>query len=171
MCDHTREPTVLSRVSCRPSHLNVDRFHQPCLLPGRTSRMGEDCRPRTTWRPLTFAGSPALPPLRLTGGIATPTRRYHGRMFIHPFPLPLRVPPREQKGARTHAGSGPSRVRRRLFSACLGDPIPLATLFRSLILDHGVLLIISISGPRILISNVLIDTSLHHSFQSVLVRS
>ena len=30
--------------------------------------IGEDCRPRTTWRPLTLAGSPALPPLRLTGG-------------------------------------------------------------------------------------------------------
>ena len=37
-----------------------------------------------------------------------------------------------------------------------------------LILDHGVLLIISISGPKIIISNVLLDTSLHHSFQSVI---
>ena len=35
VCFHTREPTVLSRVSCRPSHLNIDRFHQFCLLPGR----------------------------------------------------------------------------------------------------------------------------------------
>ena len=68
MCHTTREPTVLSRVSCRPSHLNVDRFHQPCLLPGRTSRTGEDCHHRTTWRPLTLAGSPVLPPLRLAGG-------------------------------------------------------------------------------------------------------
>ena len=24
--------------------------------------IGEDCRPRTTWRPLTLAGSPVLPP-------------------------------------------------------------------------------------------------------------
>ena len=32
VCRHTLEPTVLSRVSCRPSHLNVDRFHQPCLF-------------------------------------------------------------------------------------------------------------------------------------------
>ena len=52
------EPTVLSRWSCRPSHLNTDRFHQPCLLPGRTSRIGEDCRPRTAWRPLTLFGQP-----------------------------------------------------------------------------------------------------------------
>ena len=34
VCRHTWEPTVLSRLSCRPSHLNVD-FHQPCLLPWR----------------------------------------------------------------------------------------------------------------------------------------
>ena len=33
VCRHTREPTVLSRLSCRPPHLNVDRFHQPCLFP------------------------------------------------------------------------------------------------------------------------------------------
>ena len=36
VCHHTREPTVLSRVSCRPFHLNIDLFHQPCLLPWRT---------------------------------------------------------------------------------------------------------------------------------------
>ena len=35
--------------------------------------------------------------------------------------------PPQQESARTHAGSGPSRVRRRLFLACLGDPIPPAT--------------------------------------------
>ena len=40
----------------------------------------------------------------------------------------------------------------------------LYTLFCSLILDHGVLLIIFISDPKILISNILLDTSLHHSF-------
>ena len=32
----TREPTVLSRVSCRPFHLKIDRLHKPCLLPWRT---------------------------------------------------------------------------------------------------------------------------------------
>ena len=32
---HHTQPTVLSRVSCRPLHLYIDRFHQPCLLPGR----------------------------------------------------------------------------------------------------------------------------------------
>ena len=47
----------------------------------------------------------------------------------------------------------------------------LYTLFCPLILDHGVLLIISISGAKILISYVLLDTSLHHSFQSVMIRS
>ena len=57
----------MSKVSCRPSHLNLDRFHQPCLVPGRTSRTSEDCHPRTTWRQLTLAGTRVLPPLRLTG--------------------------------------------------------------------------------------------------------
>ena len=59
----------MSRVSCRSSHLNFDRFHQPCLLPGRTSRIGGACRfPVPRGGHLPFAGSPALPPLRLTGG-------------------------------------------------------------------------------------------------------
>ena len=85
MCHHTREPTVLSRVSCRPPHLNVDRFHQPCLLPGRTSRIGEDCRPRTTWRPLTLFEQPGSSSFASHWRFfATPTRRYHGRMLIHP---------------------------------------------------------------------------------------
>ena len=62
VCHHTREPTVLSRVSCRPSHLNIDRFHQPCLFSWAHSRIGEDGHPRTTWRPLTLAGSMVLHP-------------------------------------------------------------------------------------------------------------
>ena len=59
----------------------------------------------------------------------------------------------------------------------VGFPLPtisknsLYTLFCSLILDHGVLLKISNSVPKILISNFLLDTSLHHSFQSVIIRS
>ena len=70
VCHHTREPTVLSRVSCRPSHLKIDRFHQPCLIPGRTSRIGEDCRfPVPRGSHLPFLGSPTLPPSRLTGGL------------------------------------------------------------------------------------------------------
>ena len=121
MCDHTREPTVLSRVSCRPSHLNFNRFHQPCLLPGRTSRIGGSCRfPRTTWRPLTLAGSTVLPPCVSLEVFATPTRRYHGRMLVHPSPT-------SSLGVCTHAGPGPLRARRRLLVACLGDRIPLAT--------------------------------------------
>ena len=86
-------------MSVPPRPLNFDLFHQPYLLPWRTPYcrrlrlawvgIGEDCRPRTTWRPLTLAGS--------TGGIATPTRRYHGRTFIRPssplLPLLLHVPP------------------------------------------------------------------------------
>ena len=56
---------------------------------------------------------------------ATPTRRYHGRMLVHPSPPACATP--FPKGAATHASSGPSRLRRRLLHACLGDPISLAT--------------------------------------------
>ena len=49
---------------------------------------------------------------------------------------------------------------------------PLSTLFCLLILlDHGACLIISIPGPKILISNVLLDTSFYHRPQSVIIRS
>ena len=59
----------------------------------------------------------------------------------------------------------------------VGFPLPtisknsLYTLFCHLILDHGVSFIISISGAKILISYFLLDTSFHHCFQSVIIRS
>ena len=53
----------------------------------------------------------------------------------------------------------------------LSPRIPLYTLFCPWNLDHGVSLIISISGAKIHISYVLLDTSLHHSFQPVIIRS
>ena len=59
----------------------------------------------------------------------------------------------------------------------VGFPLPtisknsLYTLFCPWFLDHGVSFIISVSGAKILISNFLLDTSLHHSFQSVIIRS
>ena len=71
VCRHTREPTVLSRVSCRPFHQNFVSFHQPSLLHWRTpychrntagfGKEGEDCRPRTTRRPHTLFGQPGSP--------------------------------------------------------------------------------------------------------------
>ena len=59
----------------------------------------------------------------------------------------------------------------------VGFPLPtisknsLSTRFCPLILDHGVSVIISISGTKIPISYVLLDTSLHHRLQSVIIRS
>ena len=47
----------------------------------------------------------------------------------------------------------------------------LYTLFCPLILDHGASFIISVSGLKILRSQILLDTSLHHRFQSVMIRS
>ena len=90
MCHHTREPTVLPRVSCRPLHLNIDRFHQPCLLPWRTSGVGEDCPPRTTWRPLALAGNPVFPPCATNWRFLS--RRPARQDVNSPF-SPLRVPP------------------------------------------------------------------------------
>ena len=133
MCHHIREPTVLSRVICRPFHLNIDRFHQPCLLPGRTSRIGEDCRPRTTWRPLTFFWRAAALLFILCVSLevfATPTRRYHDQMLIIHLSLPACATPRG-KGVctHTHTRSGPSRVRRRLSETCPWGPHPPGHLF------------------------------------------
>ena len=118
MCHHTREPTVLCRVSCRPFHLSFDRFHQPYLSPGRPSRIGEDCRPRTTWRPLTLLGQPGSSSFASHWRFfATPTRRYHGRMSIHPSTL--RVPPRLEKVfAHTQV-----RERRGPAAACCGPAL------------------------------------------------
>ena len=69
VCHHTREPTVLSRVSCRPLHLNFDRFHQPCLLHGAhfQDRWGLSS-PYHVAATYPYWSNPALPPLRLTGG-------------------------------------------------------------------------------------------------------
>ena len=76
----TREPSsrtipTLDR-SCRPPHLNVDRFHYPGASPychrctaGCWAGIGEDCRfPVPRGDHLPFWCSPVLPPLRLTGG-------------------------------------------------------------------------------------------------------
>ena len=58
-----------------------------------------------------------------------------------------------------------------LVSHCQQSPEnSLYTLFCPLILDHGVLKI-SASGPKVLMSNFLFDTSFHHSIQSVIIRS
>ena len=47
----------------------------------------------------------------------------------------------------------------------------LFTLFCSMILDHGVSFIISVSGFKILHSQILLDTSFRHRLQSVIIRS
>ena len=59
----------------------------------------------------------------------------------------------------------------------VGFPLPtiskssLFTLFCPLILDHGVCLIISVSGFKMHNSYILLDTSFHHCLQSVIIRS
>ena len=50
----------------RPPRLQDPRARRNPLLPPVTAscwaRTGEDCRPRTTWRPLSLAGSPVFSP-------------------------------------------------------------------------------------------------------------
>ena len=59
----------------------------------------------------------------------------------------------------------------------VGFPLPtisknsLSTLVCPVILDHGACFKISISGAQIRHSQILLDTSFHHGFQSVIVRS
>ena len=113
--------TVFTSLACYPgASPYCHRYTAGCW-----AGIGEDCRPRTTWRPLTLFGQPGSP------SFATHWRYCHADETVprqdvnSPFSL-LRVPPRRRKGVCTHARSGPSRVRRRLLWTCLGDPIPLA---------------------------------------------
>ena len=54
---------------------------------------------------------------------------------------------------------------------CQHSPRVLCSRCCPLILDHGVCLIISVSGLKILHSQILLDTSFHHCLQSVIIRS
>ena len=54
-------------------------------------------------------------------------RRLDGTTAGRSFALPLLHVPLHRQGVCTHASSGPSRVRRSLFDARLGDSISMAT--------------------------------------------
>ena len=56
--------------------------------------------------------------------LTTPTGRYHGSTLILPSPASAALFTSDS----SLAGSGPSRVRHRLFEKCLGDPVSLAIL-------------------------------------------
>ena len=88
--------------------------------------IGEDCRPRTTWRPHTLAGSAVLPPLRLTG-VFHADQTLPRQDVSSPF-LPACATTREQVLAHTQV-----RDSRGSAAACcspaLGTPIPLAANF------------------------------------------
>ena len=135
MCHNTREPTVLSRVSCRPAPEFLNIYTSLACYPGAPltahrntagcwAGIGEDCRPRATWRPTYPFWAARLFLLCVSLEVfATPTRRYHGRMLIHPSPPACATPKPKRVISHTQV-RGPLRVRRRLLSACLGDPHP-----------------------------------------------
>ena len=134
MSPHSEADGLVQGDHGGPVPLNFDRSHQPCLLPWRTPLLppkhgwlgqGQVSAvvpvPRGDHLPLRAARFSSL--VRLTGGIATPSRRYHGKMLIRPSLPACATRP---LGARAHAGSGPSRVRRRLSWTRLEVPISLA---------------------------------------------
>ena len=100
-------------------------LYRRCLRPDYWAGIGEDCRPPYhVALPLSLEGSTVLPPSRLSGGIATSTRRYHGRMPIHPSP-PASATLDAEVFAHTLVRDL-REVRRHLLWTCLGDPISLA---------------------------------------------
>ena len=91
-----------SCLSCGTPHLNIVRFHQPCLLPWRTpychrntagfwAGTSEDCHPRTTWRPLTLFGQPGS--FSFANWRFLPCRPDGTTAKCYFILLPLRVPP------------------------------------------------------------------------------
>ena len=73
--------------------------------------VGEDCRLRTTWRPLTLAGSP-VPPCASLEVLATPARRVPRQDVNSPF-IPCVCRPSDQRCAHT-----------RRFGTLAGPPPP-----------------------------------------------
>ena len=99
MCHHTQEPTVLSRVSCRPFHLNA------LTVIWAHSKNSEDCHPRTT---TSLAGKQVFPLCALEV-----LRRYQ-RLDVDSF-LPYRGHPRPKCG---HTNKFGTRALRRLSNTC-----------------------------------------------------
>ena len=98
-------------------------FTSLACSPRRTSRVGEDCRPRTTWRPLTLLGQPGSSSLCVSLEVFCHADKTVPRQDVSSSFLPCMCHPKVDKGVCTHAGSGPLRVRRRLLTTSLGDPI------------------------------------------------
>jgi len=115
--------------------LNFDRFRQP--------RLFTRCANRARWglsSPYHVAATypqAARPSPSVFGVLTTPTRRYHGILFIQDSPpgAPFARGPRQTawgspwhsggRGRRDTAGSGPLRARRRLLRATPRGPHPL----------------------------------------------
>ena len=98
-CVTTPGADGLSRMSCRPSHLNIDRFHQPCLLPGRTSRTSEDCHLHhvATTHPCR---QPSSSSMRVAGGTCHADKTVPWQDVISPS-LPAFATPYNQVFAHT----------------------------------------------------------------------
>ena len=136
MCHHTRDPTVLSRVSRHPRLWVLTVFTSLACYPGAPL-----LPPKQGWlgqgQVRTVVPAPRGDHLPLRAArfflLATHWRYCHAdwtvpRQDVNSSFLPhVCHPEKNKKGDRTHAGSGPLRARRLLLVACLGDSIPLAT--------------------------------------------
>ena len=125
-----------SRRSCpgcaAAQHLNMNRFHQPCLLPWRTPHchqtrlsVGQDCRPRTKWRPVILAGSPFLPPCATHWRYCHPDLTEPRQDVNSSFPPCMCHPRGERVFAHTQVRD-PRESAAACFGHALGRPISLA---------------------------------------------
>ena len=81
MCHSTQEPTVLSRMSCRPISWILTLFTSlACYTGAFRDRLGLS----SPYHVATLEGSPVFLPCVSLEVLFTPTRRYHCRTFIRP---------------------------------------------------------------------------------------
>ena len=102
VCHHTREPTVLSRVSCRPFHPEFWPFFTSlaCHLGALPGYLGPVGSPYTRGDHLPLWAAQFFLLCVLLEVFATPTRQYHDRTLIHPS-SPACAPPQNQRCLHT----------------------------------------------------------------------
>ena len=100
-------------------------FTSLACSPRRTSRVGEDCRPPVTHVAATYPLRAARLFLLCVSleVFATQTRRYHGRMLIHPCP-PACATPQVKRCLHTRRFGTPRESAAACYRHALGTPSP-----------------------------------------------
>ena len=90
--------------------------------------IGEDCRPRTTWRPLTLFGQPGSSSFATRWRfLPRRLRRYHGTMLIHPSSPACATTRRTERRSHTRRLGTLASPPPPVSGTPLGTPFPLAT--------------------------------------------